>query len=67
MNDLYYTKSYKWWCLEDKRYVWIKIDIIIGYSPLSTLSTQYTFENYSINNNLKNLELILPKILKTPD
>ena len=35
MNDLYYTKSCKWWCLEDKRYVWIKIDIIIGYWVLS--------------------------------
>ena len=65
-NDLYYTKSCKLWCLEDKRYIWTKIYIIIGYWALSTLSTQYTFDNYSINNNLNNLELILPKMLKTP-
>ena len=41
MNDLYYTKSCKLWCFEDKRYIWIKIYIIIGYWALSTLSTQY--------------------------
>ena len=33
---------------------------------LSAMSTQNTFDNYSINNNLNNLELILPKMLKTP-
>ena len=65
MNDLYYTKTCEWWCLESKRYVWIKINIIIGYWAFITLSTWYTFNNYSINNNLNNLELIFPKMLKT--
>ena len=31
-----------------------------------TMSTQYTFAKYSINNSLNNFKLILPKMLKTP-
>ena len=62
-NHLYYPESCKL-CFEDKRYIWTKTYIIIGYRALSTEYSVYIRQLF--DKQQLSFELILLKILKNP-